>query len=299
MTEFQIKEDGRTMIPSVFSHAGKKELVLLQYPQLQALDMVKHCFTTRMGGVSKNEFSSLDLSFNRGDDIEAVKENFRRVAEAMEVPAGQIVCSDQTHTTNVRKVTAEDAGSGLTKERPYHDVDGLITDVPGLMLATFYADCVPLYFVDTEHHAIGLSNSGWRGTVGRMGAATIQAMQKHYGTDPKHLICAIGPSICQDCYEVSEDVADAFKEEFGAEISQDDSTSCYSWNGKSILMNKGNGKYQLDLWGANRLVLLDVGILPEHLAVTNVCTKCNPDLLYSHRVMGDKRGNLAAFLSLK
>ena len=101
MTEFQIKEDGRTMIPSVFSHAGKKELVLLQYPQLQALDMVKHCFTTRMGGVSKNEFSSLDLSFNRGDDIEAVKENFRRVAEAMEVPAGQIVCSDQTHTTNV------------------------------------------------------------------------------------------------------------------------------------------------------------------------------------------------------
>ena len=299
MTEFQIKEDGRTMIPSVFSHAGKKELVLLQYPQLQALDMVKHCFTTRMGGVSKNEFSSLDLSFNRGDDIEAVKENFRRVAEAMEVPAGQIVCSDQTHTTNVRKVTAEDAGSGLTKERPYHDVDGLITDVPGLMLATFYADCVPLYFVDTEHHAIGLSHSGWRGTVGRMGAATIQAMQKHYGTDPKHLICAIGPSICQDCYEVSEDVADAFKEEFGAEISQDDSTSCYSWNGKSILMNKGNGKYQLDLWGANRLVLLDAGILPEHLAVTNVCTKCNPDLLYSHRVMGDKRGNLAAFLSLK
>ena len=102
-----------------------------------------------------------------------------------------------------------------------------------------------------------------------------------------------------DCYEVSEDVADAFKEEFGAEISQDDSTSCYSWNGKSILMNKGNGKYQLDLWGANRLVLLDAGILPEHLAVTNVCTKCNPELLYSHRVMGDKRGNLAAFLSLK
>ena len=114
MTEFRIKEDGRTMIPSVFSHAGKKELVLLQYPQLQALDMVKHCFTTRMGGVSKNEFSSLDLSFNRGDDIAAVKENFRRVAEAMEVPAEHIVCSDQTHTTNVRKVTMEDAGSGLT-----------------------------------------------------------------------------------------------------------------------------------------------------------------------------------------
>ena len=150
-----------------------------------------------------------------------------------------------------------------------------------------------------------------------MGQKTIEAMGEAFGTKPEDLRVCIGPSICRDCYEVSEDVADAFKEEFGAEISQDisaglhsssdkitsgtqaDSTSCYPWNGKSILMNKGNGKYQLDLWGANRLVLLDAGILPEHLAVTNVCTKCNPELLYSHRVMGDKRGNLAAFLSLK
>mgnify|MGYP000143371174 CR=1 FL=1 len=131
------------------------------------------------------------------------------------------------------------------------------------------------------------------------GTETLEAMGEAFGTKPEDLRVCIGPSICRDCYEVSEDVADAFKEEFGAEISQDDSTSCYSWNGKSILTNKGNGKYQLDLWGANRLVLLDAGILPEHLAVTNVCTKCNPDLLYSHRVMGDKRGNLAAFLSLK
>lgn len=286
MTEFQIKEDGRTMIPSVFSHAGKKELVLLQYPQLQALDMVKHCFTTRMGGVSKNEFSSLDLSFNRGDDIEAVKENFRRVAEAMEVPAGQIVCSDQTHTTNVRKVTAEDAGSGLTKERPYHDVDGLITDVPGLMLATFYADCVPLYFVDTEHHAIGLSHSGWRGTVGRMGAATIWAMQKHYGTDPKHLICAIGPSICQDCYEVSEDVAEAFAKEFPD-------------NEKEILKSKGSGKYLLDLWRANEIVFMEAGVPKEQIVTTNLCTCCNPKLLFSHRASHGKRGNLGAFLMIK
>lgn len=145
----------------------------------------------------------------------------------------------------------------------------------------------------------GLSHSGWKGTVHRMGQKTIEAMGEAFGTKPEDLCVCIGPSICRDCYEVSEDVADAFKEEFGAEISQDDSTSCYSWNGKSILMNKGNGKYQLDLWGANRRVLLNAGILPEHLAVTNVCTKCNPDLLYSHRVMGDKRGNLAAFLSLK
>ena len=283
----------------IFVIDGGEQPPLLKYKKLEEIPWIRHCFTTREGGASKGIFAELNLSFTRGDEEAAVRENYRRVAKRMGTEVSHFVCSDQTHTTNVRVVTQEDAGAGVVRERGYTDVDGLITNEPGLVLSTFYADCVPLYFVDTEHHAIGLSHSGWRGTVGRMGAATIRAMQKHYGTDPKHLICAIGPSICQDCYEVSEDVADAFKEEFGAEISQDDSTSCYSWNGKSILMNKGNGKYQLDLWGANRLVLLDVGILPEHLAVTNVCTKCNPDLLYSHRVMGDKRGNLAAFLSLK
>ena len=283
----------------IFVIDGGEQPPLLKYKKLEEIPWIRHCFTTREGGASKGIFAELNLSFTRGDEEAAVRENYRRVAKRMGTEVSHFVCSDQTHTTNVRVVTQEDAGAGVVRERGYTDVDGLITNEPGLVLSTFYADCVPLYFVDTEHHAIGLSHSGWRGTVGRMGAATIRAMQKHYGTDPKHLICAIGPSICQDCYEVSEDVADAFKEEFGAEISQDDSTSCYSWNGKSILMNKGNGKYQLDLWGANRLVLLDAGILPEHLAVTNVCTKCNPDLLYSHRVMGDKRGNLAAFLSLK
>ena len=287
MTEFQIKEDGRTMIPSVFSHAGKKELVLLQYPQLQALDMVKHCFTTRMGGVSKNEFSSLDLSFNRGDDIEAVKENFRRVAEAMEVPAGQIVCSDQTHTSNVRKVTAEDAGSGLTKERPYHDVDGLITDVPGLMLATFYADCVPLFFSDPENKAVGLSHSGWRGTVGKIGKVTVEKMAEEFGTDPSQLYAAIGPSICQDCYEVSEDVIKKFRENYDENL----------W--PEIFYQKENGKYQLDLWKANEIVLLDAGVLPEHIEITDICTCCNPDLLFSHRASHGKRGNLGAFLCLK
>ena len=283
----------------IFVIDGGEQPPLLKYKKLEEIPWIRHCFTTREGGASKGIFAELNLSFTRGDEEAAVRENYRRVAKRMGTEVSHFVCSDQTHTTNVRVVTQEDAGAGVVRERGYTDVDGLITNEPGLVLSTFYADCVPLYFVDTEHHAIGLSHSGWRGTVGRMGAATIRAMQKHYGTDPKHLICAIGPSICQDCYEVSEDVADAFKEEFGAEISQDDSTSCYSWNGKSILTNKGNGKYQLDLWGANRLVLLDAGILPEHLAVTNVCTKCNPDLLYSHRVMGDKRGNLAAFLSLK
>ncbi len=152
--------------------------------------------------------------------------------------------------------------------------------MPGLTLVTFFADCVPLYFVDPVHHAIGLSHSAGRNRSPD-GTENDRGDGRGVRTKPEDLCVCIGPSICRDCYEVSEDVADAFKEEFGAEISQDGSTSCYSWNGKSILMNKGNGKYQLDLWGANRRVLLNAGILPEHLAVTNVCTKCNP-IFYIH-----------------
>ena len=183
-------------------------------------------------------------------------------------------------------MTAEDAGKGIVKERDYKDIDGLITDEPGLVISTFYADCVPLYFVDTVHRAIGMSHSGWKGTVGRMGAATITAMKREFGTEAEDLVCAIGPSICQDCYEVSEDVADAFKEAFPGHTDE-------------ILLDKKNGKYQLDLWKANEIVLTEAGVLKEKIAVTNICTCCNPDLLFSHRASHGKRGNLGGFIYLK
>lgn len=230
-------------------------------------------------------FQSLNLSFTRGDDPQAVTENYRRVAEAMGGTLSDIVCSDQTHTTNVRRVDRSCGGYGVTKERPYTDVDGLVTDEPGLILATFYADCVPLYFVDPIHHAIGLSHSGWRGTVGRMGQHTIEVMRREFHSDPGEILAAVGPSICQDCYEVSEDVASAFAKEFSGHACE-------------ILIEKGGGKYQLDLWKSNEIVLRDAGILPEHLAVTNLCTCCNPNLLFSHRASHGKRGNLGAFLKL-
>lgn len=259
---------------------------LLKFHNLEASGIVKHGFTTRAGGVSEGIFSSMNLSFTRGDKEEAVRENYKRLAKTLDVSYEKFVFTDQTHTINVRKVTAEDAGRGLIKERGYTDVDGLITDVPGLVLSTFYADCVPLFFVDKVHHAIGLSHSGWRGTVARMGHVTLEAMHKEYGTNPEDVICAVGPSICQDCYEVSEDVAEEFQREF---LGHED----------EILIAKENNKYQLDLWKANEIILLEAGVKPEHLAVTNICTCCNPKLLFSHRASHGKRGNLGAFLCLK
>lgn len=185
-------------------------LPYLSFSSYEALPYIRHMFTTREGGVSKDIYESLNLSFTRGDDETAVLENYRRVAQALGTSIDHIVTSDQTHTTNVRPVGKEDLGKGITRPRDYKDVDGMITDQPGVLLATFYADCVPLYFVDPVHKAIGLSHSGWRGTVGRMGQATVEAMERSFGSQPKDLLCAIGPSICQDCYEVSRDVAEAF-----------------------------------------------------------------------------------------
>ena len=263
-----------------------REFPYLYYPMLAETGLVKHCFTTRLGGVSKGMFESLNLSFSRGDDRKAVEENFRRTAKALGTAYGDFVLTDQTHTTNVRRVGREDAGKGLLRERGYTDTDGLITNEPGLVLSAFFADCVPLYFVDTRQKAIGLSHSGWRGTVGRMGKATLEAMKREFQTEVEDVVCAVGPSICQSCYEVSEDVALEFEQEFSGHRDE-------------ILQNKGNGKYQLDLWRANEIVLSEAGIRKEHLAVTRLCTCCNHKLLFSHRASHGKRGNLGAFLYLK
>lgn len=178
----------------------------------------------------------------------------------------------------------------MTRKRPYTDVDGLITNEPNVVLATFYADCVPLYFVDPVHMAIGLSHSGWRGTVNRMGKQTLIAMNREFGTEAHDVIAAIGPSICQDCYEISQDVAEHFVDEFA---TTDDP------HASDILRYKGDGKYQLDLWECNRRVLVEAGVQEANIAITNICTCCNPTLLFSHRASHGKRGNLGAFMFLK
>ncbi len=269
----------------------------IHYPSLDALSFVSHLFTTRDGGVSEGIFSSLNLSSNRGDDKEKVLENYRRVAKVLGCTNEDFVFTDQTHTTCVRLVTEEDRGKGITKPQDYKDVDGLITNVPGLALGTFYADCVPLYFVDPVKKAIGLSHSGWKGTVGRMGKVTIEAMTKAFGSNPQDLICCVGPSICVDCYEVSEDVASVFIKEFAVDVIpryEGKAMSC-----QHILYQKEGGKYQLDLHAANAQVLLDAGILKEHISMPGYCTCCNHETLFSHRATQGKRGNNGAFMMIR
>lgn len=267
----------------------KNGIEYLTFPAFLKSGLVEHLFSTRIGGVSEGIYASMNLSFTRGDDEGSVSENYRRMAQLLNCSVEDFVCSDQTHTINIRKVTKADCGKGVVREKDYTDVDGLITDEPGIVLVTFYADCVPLYFLDTKKKVIGLAHSGWKGTVHKMGQAMVEAMKREYGCKPEDIIAAVGPSICQDCYEVSADVAEQFMAAFPSKEKQ-----------KAILYETIPGeKFQLNLQKANEMILLESGILPEHIEVTDVCTCCNPDVLFSHRASQGKRGNLAAFLGLR
>lgn len=257
------------------------------FPSIEKTGSVVHGFSTRLGGVSEGIFSSMNVSFTRGDQEEAVRENYRRLGVAMGFSCENLVCTDQTHTVNLRVVTEEDRGKGFVRPKDYTDIDGLVTDVPGLVLAAFYADCVPLYLVDPVRRCIGLSHAGWRGTVGKIGKKTVELMREQYGSSPEDLVAAIGPSICQSCYEVSKDVIEKFQEAFDERF----------W--PELFYEKGGGKYQLNLWRANELGFLEAGVRAERIAAAGVCTCCNPGLLFSHRASRGRRGNLGAFLMLK
>lgn len=265
----------------------KEGVPYLAYTKMEEIPWIVHGFSTRLGGVSKGVCASMNLSFSRGDCPEAVMENYRRISHALGFSPEALVTSDQTHTTNVRVVGKEDCGCGVVLPRRFCDVDGMVTNEPGVVLATFYADCVPLYLVDVKKKAIGLSHSGWRGTVGKIGAVTVQKMIEEYKSCPEDIYAAIGPSICQDCYEVSEDVIMAFQKAYDEKYWTD------------LFYEKDNGKFQLNLWKANEIVFCEAGIKKEHIFMPGICTCCNPDFLFSHRASNGKRGNLAAFLGIK
>lgn len=305
MTEQIIRHGGSKTCKLNFDK-NNSEMAYFTFDSLEKTGIVEHFFSTRYGGVSSDYLASLNFSYSQGDIKENVDENFRRAAAHLNMTSGSIVCSHQTHTTNVRKITADDKGKGTVRERDYSDVDGLITNEKGIILATFFADCVPLFIVDPVNKAIGLSHSGWRGTVGKMGKVTLDKMQMEYGTQPKDVKVVIAPSICQNCYEVSEDVAVAFHKAFDKDdakakrymarykkdITRQDTDNC-------LMYHKENGKYQLNLWYANYRVFCDAGVPDENIEITDICTCCNPKLLFSHRASMGKRGNLGAFMMLK
>ena len=267
---------------------SEHEVPVIGFELYRNYTWLTHGFSTRYGGVSDGIYKSMNLSFSQGDDERRVLKNHGIMAKTMGVELADMVYSHQTHTTNVLRVTKEHAGMGFTVTRNFHDVDGLVTDVPGLMLVTAYADCVPLYFADTRLHVIGLSHSGWRGTVNNMAQATVDKMSYEFGSRPCDIAAFIGPSICASCYEVGDDVARNFRDRYGAESEK-------------ILTKKeaaSEDKYYLNLHAANRINMLNAGISPQNIHVTDICTCCNPELLFSHRASKGKRGGLCGYMMI-
>lgn len=263
----------------------KENLKYIQFDNINKTGIVRHYFSTRCGGVSENQFYSMNLSFTRGDKRENVIKNFEIMEKATGINYKNIVMSRQTHTTNVRIVTKDDIGKGVTIENDLNDTDGLITNEKGVVLTTFSADCVPLFFVDTENKVIALAHAGWRGTVNGIAVETINKMMDNFKTNPKNIIAAIGPSIGKCCFQVDMPVVSEFIEKIeNAE--------------RFIKKDKEEGKFKIDLWGVNAFLMEKSGIPKQNIEITDLCTMCNPNLFYSHRVMGNERGSMVAVMEL-
>ena len=156
-------------------------------------EFMKAIFSTRLGGVSTGKQESLNLGFSKEENRENVIENYKRLTKASGTSFDSITFSYQVHETNVMVIDDKNIGNGMSKENEFISVDGLITDKKGIALTTFYADCVPLYFLEPNKKIIGISHSGWRGTVDNMVKATIDKMVEEYNINPKDLVCGIGP----------------------------------------------------------------------------------------------------------
>lgn len=246
-----------------------------------------HGVSTRHGGKSRAAYDSLNLGLHVEDQQADVVENRRLFCQALGVEHKKIVTCQQVHGEKIVKVTGEMAGMGsVDYSSTVPDADGLITNVPGIPLMLFFADCTPILLVDPVEKAIGLAHGGWKGTVASIGSKTVAEMQKEYGCKPENMFAAIGPSIGPCCYEVGIEVVEKFKASFPGFWSQ-------------LVEAKANGKYNLNLWEANRLQLAEAGILPDRIDVAGVCTSCNNRQFFSYRADKGKTGRIAALLCIE
>lgn len=240
---------------------------------------VPHAFTTRLGGVSRGPLASLNIGTSRGDAPENVLENYRILGGALGFSPEDLVLSHQTHTDIVRKVTGEDRGTGLLRPA-FSDCDGLITDVPGVALVVFTADCTPILFHDPVTGAVGAAHAGWRGTAAGIAAKTVEAMVREYGCRPENIRAAIGPNIGSCCFETDRDVPEAMTAALGAEAR--------------ALIRPAGDKFYVDLKKMNALWLKRAGV--AHIEISGLCTACRTDLFWSHRRHGAARGSQGAVI---
>lgn len=261
----------------------KGKLEYFVFDLFEKTGFIKHCFSTRNGGVSVGCYDSLNLSF-RQDKRENVIKNYEILCDAIKCDSKNTVFSDQIHEDKIYFADKSDCGKGLYKESDIKGYDALVTDVKDVLLVTFYADCVPIFIADIRNKVVALSHSGWKGTVKEISKKTIEAMIEKYGTDKNDIIAGIGPSIGVCCFEVDYPVVEEFKNKL-------------PFSEKYIFKGKEN-KFFIDLQKINKQILINVGVAEKNIEVADICTKCNPNIFYSHRNMGSERGSLAALMQI-
>lgn len=251
---------------------------------LEAPDL-RHGFSTRLGGVSRGDYDSLNFrgSGPAPDSRELVLENYRRFCAALEVQPEKLVLSKQVHEDTVRHVTAADAGKGFLTSTDY-TADALITNEPGLNLMVFSADCIILLLWDPETRSIGAVHAGWRGTALDLPAKTVLEMGRLFGAKPGHIRSAIGAGIGPCCFETHSDVPDAMRAAFGP--------------GADAYIAPREQKWTVDLKALNAWRLQEAGVPADQIDICPLCTACHPELYWSHRKTGDRRGVQGALIGL-
>lgn len=256
---------------------------LLEFRHWEGYGGISHCFSSRIGGVSQGKFASMNLGFNRGDRDANVLENIDIICSAMGVDKSLLVAGNQDHNVNIKAVGKEHGGTGFYSSKFEESIDGLCTDEKGVTLVVYAADCVPIYYYDPVRGVIGLAHAGWRGTAAAMAGEMVKKLRDEYGCKPHDIRVAIGPSIGKECFEVDPPCADEFKKLKDSHL---------------FVTDTGKGKFLVDLWECNRRFLLEEGVPQENITVGEVCSMCNSDLIYSHRVTQGQRGSNAAMLTL-
>ena len=261
----------------------KNDITYISFPKLEKTGLVRHIFSTKLGGVSPYPFGPMNMSFNR-DERENVLKNYELLCGCVGIDTNHLVLSKQTHTNNVMVVNKSHCGAGYNKQS-FEDIDGLITNESGVALVTQYADCTPLIFCDPIKKVIATSHSGWRGTVQEIGKVTVNKMVTEFGCNPSDIIACIGPCIQKCCYEVDTPVLEEFKKLTYLDLSK-------------IFTDKGGCKYWLDMVEANKQILVNAGIKEENMDISDLCTNCNSDSLHSHRATKGQRGTIGVIIEL-
>lgn len=254
-------------------------------------------FTGRAGGSGTEPYNSFNCAFHVGDDPDVVLSNRRLLAGKLGFPLEAWTCGEQTHGKDIAVITEPQRGKGsLDRASAFQATDGLLTNVPGVLLTSFYADCVPLFFYDPRHSAVGLAHAGWKGTVAEIAAEMVSRMGEVYGSRPEDILAAIGPSIGDCCYEVDDYVMDHVRR---LEAVLNPLTRTEGAPDLYRVSERDSSKSMLNLKEMNQRIMIKAGILPTHIECTSWCTSCNSDLFFSYRKENGVTGRMTSWIGIK